>query len=202
MRLTLRRLRENKGWKLKYAAKQYQIDVDRLRDIEHCSVLPTIEEITVILKKLDFYYDEILTIITDELNNKYNKININYENKLKKEKSMENNKAISNKIIDLDNNLAFINNAKTKMFLCSANNTKINIPFLLEDILKIEEIRQKVMDRIRNNKNIKYNEIKVNEVIVDIGSEWLLFMNHKNLICMNLEMFQKLVKSVELLIAN
>lgn len=71
MKLTLRRLREQKGWKLKQAAREFNIDVKTLKDFEEYRKVPSSNELIKMLRIMDFYFDEIVNIIYADIERKY-----------------------------------------------------------------------------------------------------------------------------------
>ena len=71
MRLNLRRVREAQGLKLKDVAQHCYIDVERLRAIEQYKELPEFTEVIRILKYTNFYFDEIVFIIWQDIEYHY-----------------------------------------------------------------------------------------------------------------------------------
>lgn len=67
MRMTLRRLREAKGWKLETAAKLYHMDVERLRSYENYVIMPTFEEVAMMLNMLGYYWEDAKMLIWQDL---------------------------------------------------------------------------------------------------------------------------------------
>lgn len=73
MRMTLRRLREQKGLKLETASKLFKIDVNTLKKYEEYKEIPSRDELVTMLKIMGFYFDEVITIIYNDIEEKYNK---------------------------------------------------------------------------------------------------------------------------------
>lgn len=71
MRLTLRRLREKKGWTLDTASKIFGISRSKLKEYEEYKDIPTYEELKTILKITGFYFDEIGFIILRDIESHY-----------------------------------------------------------------------------------------------------------------------------------
>ena len=71
MKLTLRRLREQRGWKLKEASCKFNIDVKTLKDYEEYRKVPPLNELIKMLRIMDFYFDEIVNIIYVDIDSKY-----------------------------------------------------------------------------------------------------------------------------------
>ena len=71
MRITLRRLREAKGWKINYAAQLYHMGVEKLRSYENYKDIPTFEELAMMLKMMGYYFDEITFIIWRDIEEHY-----------------------------------------------------------------------------------------------------------------------------------
>lgn len=73
MRMTLRRLREKKGWKLETAAKLYKMEVKKLKNYEEYKDVPSYDELVTMLKLMGYYFDEVIAIIYNDIDEKYNK---------------------------------------------------------------------------------------------------------------------------------
>lgn len=71
MKLTLRRLREQRGWKLKQASREFNIDVKTLKAYEEYRKVPPLNELIKMLRIMDFYFDEIVNIIYADIDSKY-----------------------------------------------------------------------------------------------------------------------------------
>ncbi len=73
MRLTLKNIRLKKGWSLENAAKLYNMNVKRLKEIEEYKDVPDFLEVRTMLKMLGFYYTEIVATIYDDIGQHYSK---------------------------------------------------------------------------------------------------------------------------------
>lgn len=71
MRMSLRRIREIQDIKLKDLASACNMDVERLRAIEHYRELPTWYEIIRILKCCKHYFDEVVPIVWHDIEDHY-----------------------------------------------------------------------------------------------------------------------------------
>ena len=71
--LTLKKLREQKGWSVELASKIYGIKARVIKDYEEYRVIPRVEDVAIILKSLGLYYFEIMIIIFDDYAIKYRK---------------------------------------------------------------------------------------------------------------------------------
>lgn len=71
MRMNLRRIREVQNLKLKDLAKFCNMDVEKLRAIEQYRELPAWYELIRILKKTNHYFDEVVFIIWNDIQEHY-----------------------------------------------------------------------------------------------------------------------------------
>lgn len=71
MKLTLRRLREKKGWSIDILAKLSHIKYETLKDYEEYRKVPSTEEVITMLKIMGFYFDEVVYLIFDDISKKY-----------------------------------------------------------------------------------------------------------------------------------
>ena len=66
MKITLRRLREAKGWSLKKASIAFNMDIKTIKAYENYKKVPEPADIIKMLKVMGFYFDEIYFIIYSE----------------------------------------------------------------------------------------------------------------------------------------
>ena len=71
MKMNLRRIREVQNLKLKDLSAQSNMDVERLRSIEQYREIPTWNELIRILKKTNHYFDEVVFIIWNDIQDHY-----------------------------------------------------------------------------------------------------------------------------------
>lgn len=71
MKMNLRRIREVQKLKLKDLSAQCNMDVERLKSIEKYSEIPTWNELIRILKKTNHYFDEVVFIIWNDIQDHY-----------------------------------------------------------------------------------------------------------------------------------
>lgn len=71
MKMNLRRIREVQNLKLKDLSAQCSMDVERLRSIEQYREIPTWNELIRILKKTNHYFDEVVFIIWNDIQDHY-----------------------------------------------------------------------------------------------------------------------------------
>lgn len=71
MRMTLRRLREAKGWKLNTAAIIFDIKSEQLKAYEEYRDVPTFKELIKMLKLMGYYFDEVPFIIFHDIEAHY-----------------------------------------------------------------------------------------------------------------------------------
>lgn len=71
MRMTLRRLREAKGWKLNTAAIIFGIKSEQLKAYEEYRDVPTFKELIKMLKLMGYYFDEVPFIIFRDIEAHY-----------------------------------------------------------------------------------------------------------------------------------
>ncbi len=88
------------------------------------------------------------------------------------------------------NTVIFINDDKENVLICSSNDSRNNVVLTKKDILDLCEFKYR-----KSSKG--YNEINVGNLIIDISSDWLLFMNKNSLICVYSEMFEKVVEYIK-----
>ena len=71
--LTLKKLREQKGWSLEKASKIYGLSAHTVSDYEEYRVIPNIDDVSIILKMHGLLYYELVTAIYDDIARNYNK---------------------------------------------------------------------------------------------------------------------------------
>lgn len=71
MKITLRRLREAKGWSLKKASIAFNMDIKTIKAYENYKKVPEPADIIKMLKVMGFYFDEIYFIIYSDISLKY-----------------------------------------------------------------------------------------------------------------------------------
>lgn len=71
MKLTLRRIREQIGWKRKKAAREFGIDMRKLKAYEEYDDVPELVELKRMLNIMGYNFDEIIDIIYADIERKY-----------------------------------------------------------------------------------------------------------------------------------
>ncbi len=69
--LTLKRLREQRGWSLETASRLTGIKKSKLFEYEEYKTVPRVEDVEIILRMLGLYYIEIMVLIYDDIYVKY-----------------------------------------------------------------------------------------------------------------------------------